>query len=76
MGATLERGPSLDQIKTPACRTLGTPATSSAGDGTLYRSHHAARWSCQDAGAISARPRMMPRMTATPGTIPTVYFLQ
>jgi hypothetical protein len=23
-------------------------------DGTLYRSHHAARWSCPDAGAISA----------------------
>ena len=25
MGTTLGRGPDLDQIKTPACRTLGTP---------------------------------------------------
>ena len=25
MSATLKRGPGLDQIKTPACRTLGTP---------------------------------------------------
>ena len=44
-------------------------ATSSAGDGTLYRSHHATRWSCQDAGVISARPRTTPRTTATPGAM-------
>ena len=53
--------------------------TSNAGDGTLYRSHHSACWSCQDAGAISARPRTTPgrlhvrRLTLQCGT---VYFLQ
>ena len=31
---------------------------------------HATRWSRQDAGVISARPRTMPRMAATPGAIP------
>ena len=31
---------------------------------------HAARWSRQDASMISARPRTLPRTTATPGAIP------
>ena len=39
-------------------------------DGTLYSNDHATRWSYKDAGAISARPRTMPKMTATLGAIP------
>jgi len=31
MATTLGRGPSLDQIKTPACRTLGTPPHQAQG---------------------------------------------
>ena len=38
-------------------------------DGTPYCDDHAACWCCQDVGAISTRPRMMPRTTATPDAI-------
>ena len=39
-------------------------------DDTPYSDDHAACWGCQDAGAISARPRTMPRMIATPDAMP------
>ena len=39
-------------------------------DGTSYSNDHAACWSYRDTGAISARPRTMPRAMATPGAIP------
>ena len=35
-------------------------------DCTLYSNDHAACWGWQDAGVISARPRMISRNTATP----------
>jgi hypothetical protein len=44
--------------------------TSRLEDGTPYSNDHATRWRNKDAGAISARPRTTPRMTATSGTIP------
>ena len=37
---------------------------------TPYSDDHAACWGWQDAGAIFARSKMMPRTTATPDTIP------
>ena len=48
-----------------ACRAPGT-----LEDGTPYSDDHAACWGCQDAGAISARPRTTPRTTATPDAMP------
>jgi len=47
-------------------------------DGTPYSDDHAACWGWQDAGAISARPRTIPRTTATPdamsrSVLPTVF---
>ena len=39
-------------------------------DGTPYSDDHAAYWGSQDAGAIFARPRTMPRTTATPDAMP------
>ena len=67
MGATLERGLDLDWSKTHRPQDPRDAATSGLGDGTFYRSHHAARWSYQDASVISGRPRTTPRTTATPG---------
>ena len=61
MGMTLESGSGLDQ---------DNAATPRLEDGTPHSNDHAARWSRQDAGAISAKPRTMPRTTATPGAIP------
>ena len=68
MGTTLGSGSNLDHDKTLACRTLGTSPR--LEDGTPYNNDHAAHWSYKDAGAISKRPRTMPRTTATPGAIP------
>src|SRR6185312_8492940 len=45
-------------------------ATPHLEDGTPYNDDHASCWGCQDAGAISARPRTMPRTTATPDAMP------
>ena len=45
-------------------------ATPHLEDGTLYSDDHAACCGCQDAGAISARPRTMPRTTVTPDAMP------
>ena len=67
MGTTLGRGPDLDQIKTPRLQDPRSAITASAEDNTLYSNYHAAHRSCQDVGAISARPRTTPRTTATPG---------
>jgi len=39
-------------------------------DCTPYSDDHAACWGWQDAGAIFARPRTIPRTTATPDAIP------
>src|SRR6185503_13349143 len=45
-------------------------ATPHLEDGTPNSDDHAACWGWQDAGAISARPRTIPRTTATPDAIP------
>ena len=39
-------------------------------DCTPYSDDHAACWGWQDAGAISARPRTIPKTTATPDAMP------
>ena len=70
MGTALGSSPDLDQRQDPCLQDPRNTATSSAGDDTLYNDHHPARWSCQDTGAISARPRTMPKMTTTPDAIP------
>ena len=54
MGTTLGRGPRLDQIKTPARRTLGMPPRHAWRMVPPHSNDHAARWS-QDGGAIPAR---------------------
>ena len=64
MGTTLGRGSDLDRSKTHCPQDPRNAATLNAGDGTFYRSHHAARWSCQDTGVISARPRTTPKTAA------------
>ena len=45
---------------------------SSAGDGTLYRSNHAAPWSCQDAGVFSARSGHRPGQLPRPASCSSV----
>ena len=54
----------------PDMQDIRNAATPRLEDSTTYSNDHAARWSRQDAGAISTRPRTMPRTIATPGAIP------
>ena len=58
MGTTLGSGSGLDLDKTLACRTFGDAVTPRLEDGTSHSNDHAARWSRQDAGAISACARV------------------
>ena len=58
MGTTLGSGSGLDQDKTLACRTLGTPPRHAWRTVAPHSDDHAAHWSRQDASAISARARV------------------
>ena len=58
MGTTLGSGYGLDQDKTLACRILGMSPRHAWRMVPPHSDDHAARWSRQDAGAISARARV------------------
>ena len=57
-------------MQDPGLQGPWNAATPHLEDGTPYNDDNAACWGCQDDVAISARPRTMPRTTATPDAMP------
>ena len=57
-------------MQDPGLQGPRNAATPHLEDGTPYSNDHAACWGWQDAGAISARSRTIPRTTVTPDAMP------
>ena len=57
-------------MQDPGLQGPRNTATPYLEDGTPYSDDHTACWGWQDAGTISARPRTIPRTTATPDAMP------